>query len=176
MCQKYGFSLTRIFPYKFTGFCYIKNYFSNTSYYTTAALLSITISTGASMSAFGQNRFYFLSFTTNELKVVLVVDIFTQIFHCFFKLRKRTLSMQDARGFESFSNFSKKKTKKKIVAQGIIDLNISWPSNFFEKTFMPKDLCACVFKVTRLAYLKLAFTYWFFYDLLILIKYAKFDI
>ena len=77
------------------------------------------------MSAFGQNRFYFLSFTTNELKVVLVVDIFTQIFHCFFKLRKRTLSMQDARGFESFSNFSKKKTKKKIVAQGIIDLNIS---------------------------------------------------
>ena len=111
MCQKYGFSLTRIFPYKFTSFCYIKNYFSNTNYYTTAALLSITISTGASMSAFGQNRFYFLSFTTNELKVVLVVDIFTQIFHCFFKLRKRTLSMQDARGFESFSNFSKKKKK-----------------------------------------------------------------
>ena len=46
-------------------------------------------------------------------------------------IRERRLRMQGGRP-EGFTNFS----KKKIAAQEIIDLNISWPSDFFGKYFM----------------------------------------
>ena len=38
------------------------------------------------------------------------------------------------KGAGGFYNFSKK--KKKILAQGTIELNVSWSSKFFEKYFM----------------------------------------
>ena len=47
------------------------------------------------------------------------------------RVRKHTLSMSEE-GPEGFYRFF----KKNFVIQEIIDLNISWPSNFFRKYFM----------------------------------------
>ena len=63
-------------------------------------------------------------------------------FALIFKLpfRKRTLSMQEKDG--RLYNFF----KKHFVAQETMDLNIPWPSNFFEKYFMaPPINFSCLF-------------------------------
>ena len=52
----------------------------------------------------------------------MIGDAFTSVFH------ELTLS-RGARGFYKF-------LKEDFVAQEAIDLNISWPSNFFGKYFM----------------------------------------
>ena len=61
-------------------------------------------------------------------------------------LRERTLSIQEGRTGGSYEFF-----KNNFVAQETVDLNISWPSKFFRKSFMAPPI---IFKFLFKAYLQ----------------------
>ena len=72
------------------------------------------------------------------------------------KSKLSALSMQEERaGARRFYKFF----KKKIIVQEIIDLNISWPSNFFRKYFMAPPIYFCfLFKAYLKHYLRVVLT------------------